>query len=71
VLTETAGNASANEEAGLIWARLMADGTAKGRPRSQLDIIVAAIAEANDCVIVTENESQFGGLNTLNPVHWR
>jgi toxin FitB len=31
----------------------MADGTAKGRPRIPLDLIIAAIAEANDCVIVT------------------
>jgi predicted nucleic acid-binding protein len=45
-----------DEKAGLIWARLMADGTAKGRPRSPLDLIIAAVAEANDCVVVTENE---------------
>ena len=31
-----------DEKAGLVWARLMADGTAKGRPRSPLDMIVAA-----------------------------
>jgi predicted nucleic acid-binding protein len=57
-----------DEKAGLIWARLMADGTAKGRPRSPLDMIVAAIAEANDCVIVTENESHFAGLKVFNPM---
>jgi predicted nucleic acid-binding protein len=27
-----------DEKASLIWARLMADGTAKGRPRSPLDM---------------------------------
>jgi len=37
---------SFDEKAGLVWARLMADGTAKGRPRSPLDMIIAAIAEA-------------------------
>ena len=42
-----------DEKASLVWARLMADGTAKGRPRSPLDMIIAAIAEANHCVIVT------------------
>ena len=51
-----------DEKAGLIWARLMADGTAKGRPRSALDMIIAAIAEANDCVVVTDNEKDFAGL---------
>ena len=57
-----------DEKAGLVWARLMAGGTAKGRPRSPLDMIIAAIAEANDCVIVTENESHFAGLKVVNPL---
>jgi toxin FitB len=59
---------SFDERASLIWARLMADGTAKGQPRSPLDMIIAAIAEANDCVIVTENEKHFAGLKIINPV---
>ena len=57
-----------DEKAGLIWARLMADGTAKGRPRSPLDMIIAAVAEANDCVVVTENERHFAGLKIINPL---
>jgi predicted nucleic acid-binding protein len=59
---------SFDEKASLIWARLIADGTAKGRPRSPLDMIVAAIAEANDCVIVTENETHFAALKIVNPM---
>ncbi len=54
--------------AGLIWARLMADGKLKGRPRSALDTIIAAVAEANDCVIVTDNEKDFDGNEILNPL---
>jgi predicted nucleic acid-binding protein len=57
-----------DEKAGLIWARLMADGTAKGRPRSALDMIIAAIAEANGCVVVTDNEKDFTGLKFVNPL---
>jgi hypothetical protein len=57
-----------DERASLIWARLMAAGTAKGRSRSPLDMIVAAVAEANDCVIVTENERHFAGLKIFNPM---
>jgi hypothetical protein len=57
-----------DEKAGLVWARLMAEGTAKGRPRSPLDMIVAAVAEANDCVVVTENERDFLGLKIVNPL---
>jgi predicted nucleic acid-binding protein len=45
-----------DETAALIWARLMAEGTARGRPRSALDMIIAAVAEANDCVVVTDKE---------------
>lgn len=57
-----------DETAALIWARLMAEGTAKGRPRSALDMIIAAVAEANDCVVVTDNESDFAGLKIVNPM---
>jgi predicted nucleic acid-binding protein len=57
-----------DEKASLIWARLMADGTAKGRPRSALDMIIAAIAEANGCVVVTDNEKDFTGLKFINPL---
>jgi toxin FitB len=57
-----------DEMASLIWARLMADGTAKGRPRSALDMIIAAVAEANGCVVVTDNEKDFAGLKFVNPL---
>jgi predicted nucleic acid-binding protein len=57
-----------DEKAGLSWARLMAEGTAKGRPRSALDMIIAAIAEANECVVVTDNEKDFAGLKIVNPL---
>ena len=57
-----------DEKAGLIWARLMADGTVKGRPRNPLDMIIAAVAEANDCIVVTDNERDFAGLRIVNPL---
>lgn len=60
-----------DEKAALIWARLMAEGTAKGRPRSPLDMIIAAVAEANDCVVVTENEKDFAGVKIVNPLRSR
>jgi toxin FitB len=60
-----------DEKAALIWARLMADGTARGRPRSALDMIVAAVAEANGCVVVTDNEKDFTGLKFVNPLRAR
>jgi toxin FitB len=57
-----------DEKAALIWARLTAEATAKGRPRSALDAIIAAIAEANGCVVVTANEKDFAGGEVVNPV---
>jgi predicted nucleic acid-binding protein len=57
-----------DERAGLIWARLMAGGSAGGRPRSPLDMIIAAVAEAHDCVVVTDNEKLFAGLKFVNPL---
>ena len=59
---------SFDENAGLIWARLMADGTSRGRPRSALDTIIAAVAEAYDCVVVTDNEKDFEGVKIVNPL---
>ena len=57
-----------DDKAALIWARLMADGRAAGRPRSGLDMIVAAVAAANDCVVATDNERDFAGLAIVNPL---
>jgi predicted nucleic acid-binding protein len=57
-----------DERAALAWARLMAEGTARGRPRSALDMIVAAVAEANACVVVTDNERDFAGIEIINPL---
>ena len=57
-----------DEKAGLVWARLMANGKAKGRPRNALDTIIAAVAEANDCVVVTDNEKDFRDIEIFNPL---
>jgi predicted nucleic acid-binding protein len=57
-----------DEAAALIWARLMADGKARGRQRSALDAIIAAVAEANGCVVVTDNEKDFHGIEIVNPL---
>ena len=57
-----------DEKAGLVWARLMAESKAKGRRRSGLDTIIAAIAEANDCIVVTDNERDFEDIQVINPI---
>lgn len=57
-----------DEEAALVWARLMAAGTSAGRPRSPLDMVIAAVAEANGCIVVTDNEKDFAGIRIVNPL---
>lgn len=57
-----------DEGAALAWARLMSEGAATGRPRSALDMIIAAVAAANDCIVVTDNERDFAGLEIVNPM---
>jgi predicted nucleic acid-binding protein len=57
-----------DEKVGLIWAKLMADGTAAGRPRSPLDMIIASIAVANACVVVTDNERDYEQVEFINPM---
>jgi predicted nucleic acid-binding protein len=59
---------SFDEKAALVWARLMSEGRTTGKARSDLDMIVAAVAAANECVIVTDNEKHFAGLQVLNPL---
>lgn len=56
------------ERAALVWGRLMAEGTRAGRPRSALDMQIAAIAQVNDCLLVTDNEKHFAGIKIFNPL---
>lgn len=57
-----------DEKAALIWARLMAEGKSQGRSRSALDTIIAAVAQAHDCTVVTNNEKDFVGVTVINPL---
>jgi predicted nucleic acid-binding protein len=60
---------SFDERAAIEWARIMAAGTATGRPRSPVDMIIAATAAANNCVVVTANKRHFRGVvECFNPV---
>jgi predicted nucleic acid-binding protein len=57
-----------DEKAALVWARLMSEGRGAGRPRSGMDMIIAAVAEANDCTVATDNEKHFPGIKVFNPL---
>jgi predicted nucleic acid-binding protein len=58
-----------DEPAAEAWAEFMAEGVRREAPRSALDMIVAAIAQANGCTLVTDNERHFQGvIPLLNPM---
>ena len=57
--------------AAIGWAKLMAEGSARGQPRSALDMIIAAIASTNECIVATDNEKDFAGLDFINPLRPR
>lgn len=58
-----------DESAALVWARLMSESRTAGKSRSDLDMIIAAVAEANGCVVVTDNQRHLPGIDVLNPLH--
>ena len=56
--------------AAIEWGRIMAEGWIAERPRSPLDMLIAATAVANDCVVVTANERHFQDVvECLNPLN--
>jgi predicted nucleic acid-binding protein len=55
-------------QAALIWASLMADASVVGRSRSLLDTMIASVAAANGCTVVTDNEKDFWGVDVINPL---
>ena len=57
-----------DDKPALIWARLMAEGKRQGRPRSALDTIIAAVGMANNCIVATDNERDFEGVEMFNPI---
>ena len=51
------------------WARIMVEGSRRGQPRSGLDMIIAATAAANQCIVATLNERHFRGVvDLVNPL---
>ena len=58
-----------DEAAADAWARIMVEGTRTGRSRSGLDMIIAATAAANRCIVATLNDRHFRGIvQVVNPI---
>jgi toxin FitB len=57
-----------DENAAFIWAEMMSKGRQEGRSRSAFDTMIAAIAQVNGCIVVTDNTKDFTDVETINPV---
>jgi len=57
-----------DERAALAWARIMVDGNAQGLTLDVSDMIIAATAQANQCIVVTANEGDFRTVPSFNPM---
>jgi len=57
-----------DDKAGEIWARLMSERSHACLSCTPVDMMYAAIAKANDCILVTDHEERFTGLDVLNPM---
>ena len=54
-----------DQSAALVWGNYVANA---GRPLPVRDSIIAATALANNLEVVTENTSDFVGIETINPI---
>jgi toxin FitB len=59
---------SFDDKAAMVWGRLVSEREQAGLPCAPIDMIYAAIAEANGCVLVTDNEERFTGIEVVNPL---
>ena len=57
-----------DDQAGLVRARLVAEGKAVGQPRNALDMIIAAVSETHGRIMVMDNEKDFRGIGIVNPL---
>lgn len=54
--------------AAMIWADFMSNGAKNGKSRPYIDTMIGAIAKANNCTIVTNNEKDFLDFEVFNPI---
>jgi tRNA(fMet)-specific endonuclease VapC len=57
-------------ESSRIFGKIKAELKSGGNLVEDFDILIASIALANDCIIVTNNESHFKRIKNLSVVNW-
>jgi tRNA(fMet)-specific endonuclease VapC len=59
-----------DDEAALFFGEIRADFAKKGIPIGGYDLQIAAIALANDLILVTHHTNEFGRINGLKIEDW-
>jgi tRNA(fMet)-specific endonuclease VapC len=59
-----------NDDAAVVAGRIRADLAALGTPIGPYDLLIAAIALAHNCVLVTHNVGEFSRIPELKLVDW-
>lgn len=59
-----------DDNAAAVYGRIRADLERIGRPIGPNDLLIAAIAIANDVTLITHNTSEFGRINGLTVEDW-
>ncbi len=59
-----------DDEAALIFGEIRADLAKKGTPVGAYDLQIAAIALANNLILVTHNTKEFSRINNLKTEDW-
>ncbi|HIJ86435.1 MAG TPA: type II toxin-antitoxin system VapC family toxin [Desulfuromonadales bacterium] len=57
-------------ESARLFGRIKADLKLQGRPIEDFDILVASIAIANNCILVTHNTNHFSRISDLTVEDW-
>ena len=67
--TEVPGRGAHAIGAGEVVRIVTGNGGGYGDPRARAGEAIAAVAEANGCILVTNNEKDFPGVECINPLH--
>jgi len=59
-----------SEESAMLFGRIKADLKSKGCAIEDFDILIASIAMANNCVVVTNNDKHFSRIEKLKIENW-
>lgn len=61
---------SESDESAKLFGKIKADLMAKGKTIDDFDILIASVAIANDCIVITNNTNHFERIEDLKLENW-